>query len=212
MKVDLIQIWGDDLTVVNSARVSFGKTKTVLDDKDIKLIKYMAKHNHVSVFEHCGVTFRLEIPIFIARQLMRHRSHSFNEISGRYVEFEDEFFVPSKFRQQDENLKQGSKSEEDSNLDNDQILDIYNFSLEQSYNNYKKLLELGVCKEQARALLPLALMTQLYATCNLRSLVHFLMLRLDSHSQKEIRDVALEMLRLVKETDNFKYTLEAYGL
>ena len=95
MKVDLIDSMGSDLTVVNAARVSFDKTSSTLDDKDIKLIKYLAKHNHWSPFSHCFVQFRVKAPIFIARQLAKHQvGLSWNEVSRRYVDSEPEFYIP----------------------------------------------------------------------------------------------------------------------
>lgn len=211
MKISLVDYTGNDLTVVNAARVSMGKHKIQIDDSDIKLIKYLAKNNHVSCFEHNTFTFRLEIPIFVARQLMRHRSWSFNEISGRYVEFEPEFFWPSSFRKQDESIKQGSKDEQ---VEMPRVArEIYKHAIQQAYGHYMDLLAQGVCKEQARMVLPLSLITELYATCNLRSFVHFLKLRLDAHAQREIRDLAQMMLEKVREIpgDPFKYSLEAFG-
>jgi len=214
MKVELVNSWGNDLMVVNSARVSLGKHKNVLDLSDEKLINYLVKHNHVSTLEHCGFTFRLEIPIYIARQLMRHRSWSFNEISGRYVEFEDDFFTPDKFRLQDKDIKQGSKNDIEGKLNQEEIKFIYESALDNAYTAYNHLLQAGVCKEQARGVLPLSLNTQLYATANIRSFFHFLKLRLDSHSQAEIREISQTMLDLVKNIDGnpFEYTLKAFNL
>lgn len=214
MKVELVKYTGSDLMVVNAARVSLGKEKTVIDESDIKLIKYLLKNNHVSTLEHCFFTFRLEIPIYIARQLMRHKSWSFNEISGRYVEFTDSFFHPESFRLQDQNIKQGSKVDTDGLLDQAIVNQVYKEALDNAYQSYKQLLSLGVCKEQARGVLPLALNTQLYATCNIRSLFHYLKLRLDSHSQVEIQEVSRQMFEIVKTIPGqpFKHTLEAFNL
>ena len=214
MKVELINYTGNDLMVVNSARVSLGKQKDIIDESDIKLISYLIKNQHLSTLEHCFFTFRLEIPIYIARQLMRHRSWSFNEISGRYVEFTDSFFTPDNFRLQDKNIKQGSKIDTDNLLDQDFVSNEYKSICDNAYQGYKKLLDLGVCKEQARGVLPLALYTQLYATCNIRSFFTYLKLRLDGHAQVEIRDISNQMLELVKNIpDNpFKYTIEAFKL
>lgn len=214
MKVDLINYAGNDLMVVNAARVSLGKEKKIIDDSDIKLINYLLKNNHVSTLEHCFFTFRLEIPIYVARQLMRHRSWSFNEISGRYVEFTDSFFIPDKFRLQDKNIKQGSKEDTENILNQNLISNEYKTICDNAYESYKKLLELGVCKEQARGVLPLSLYTQLYATCNIRSFFTYLKLRLDNHSQVEIRQISKEMLDLVKniEGNPFEYSIKAFNL
>lgn len=212
MKVELTNYTGSDLTVVNSARVSLGKTKKVLDNEDIKLIKYLIDNKHVSTLEHCFFTFRLEIPIYIARQLMRHRSWSFNEISGRYVEFEDSFFTPESFRLQDKSIKQGSKEDTENKLNQEYIKQIYQKSLDVSYMYYKELLSLGVCKEQARGVLPSSLNTQLTASCNLRSFLHFLEQRLHSHAQKEIREMSYLMLQEVQgiEGEPFKNVLKNF--
>lgn len=214
MKVDLINYAGNDLMVVNAARVSLGKEKKIIDDSDIKLINYLLKNNHVSTLEHCFFTFRLEIPIYVARQLMRHRSWSFNEISGRYVEFTDSFFIPDKFRLQDKNIKQGSKEDTENILNQNLISNEYKTICDNAYESYKKLLELGVCKEQARGVLPLSLYTQLYATCNIRSFFTYLKLRLDNHSQVEIRQISKEMLNLVKniEGNPFEHSIKAFNL
>lgn len=214
MKVELVNYTGSDLMVINAARVSLGKQKDIIDESDIKLISYLIKNQHLSTLEHCFFTFRLEIPIYVARQLMRHRSFSFNEISGRYVEFTDSFFTPDNFRLQDKNIKQGSKIDTDNLLNQPIVNDIYKEALDNAYLSYKNLLDSGVCKEQARGVLPLALNTQLYATCNIRSFYTYLKLRLDSHSQVEIQDISNQMLELVKAIpDNpFKYTLQAFKL
>ena len=211
MKVELIQTMGSDLTVVNSARVSLNKEKQSIDDKDIKLIKYLIKNKHVSVLEHCFFTFRFEIPIYIARQLMRHRSWSFNEVSGRYVEFEEKFFTPESFRFQSPSIKQGSVEDVDGKLSQSEVRTIYNKAITHQYNAYKQLLDMGVAREQARGLLGTALYTNLYGSCNLRSLIHFLELRLHEHSQKEIRDLAQEMYCLVKQSDQFKHVLDNFN-
>lgn len=212
--VELVKYSGDDLMIVNSARVSLGKEKTEIDKSDIKLIKYLIDNNHSSTLEHCFFTFRLQIPIYVARQLMRHRSWSFNEISGRYVEFTDSFFTPDKFRLQDKDIKQGSKEDVENILNQDDIKNKYNQILDNAYQGYQELLKLGVCKEQARGVLPLSLNTELYATCNLRSLFHYLQLRLHKHAQKEIQEISQDMLNLVKniEGNPFKYSLESFGL
>ena len=112
MKVDLVDHMGTDLTVVNAARVSFDRTSSTLDDKDIKLIKYLAKHNHWSPFSHCFVQFRVKAPIFIARQLAKHQvGLSWNEVSRRYVDSPPEFYEPETWRGKPENVKQGSDGE-----------------------------------------------------------------------------------------------------
>ncbi len=148
---------------------------------------------------------------FICEGIVTH--NCFNEISGRYVEFEESFFTPDSFRLQDKDIKQGSKDDTENVLNQEYIQTIYDSACKRSFEEYKRLLELGVCKEQARGILPLSLNTQLYATCNLRSLFHYLELRLHHHAQKEIQDISKQMLELVRniEGEPFKYSIEAFG-
>jgi thymidylate synthase (FAD) len=211
MKVELLDYYGGDLSVVNAARVSMGKQRENMNQADVKLIQYLIKNKHWSPFEHAGFTFRLRIPIFVARQIMRHRSHSFNEISGRYVEFKpNDFYVPKMFREQDESIKQGSKN---TGIDDDYAARLaYINCCENAYKTYEELLKLGVCKEQARSVLPLGTYTELIVTMNLRSFIHFLQLRLDGHTQAETRFVAGEMLKLVRNTGMYEISLGIFSL
>jgi thymidylate synthase (FAD) len=189
--VRLIDHMGTDLTVVNAARVSFGKRKDVFDDKDAELVAYLAAHEHTAPFRHAYFTFHVKAPIFVFRQWMKHRIASdFNEISGRYVEFSpDEFYVPEQFRQQAKVNKQGSEGEipEESRS---AAIDAYTEACRNCVAQYKLLIEMGVCREQARCVLPLALYSEVYWTASLQAVAHFLHLRLDSHAQWEIRQFA----------------------
>ena len=189
--VRLIDHMGTDLTVVNAARVSFGKRKEAFDERDAELVDYLAQHEHTAPFRHAYLTFHVKAPIFVFRQWMKHRVASdFNEISGRYVEFkEDEYFVPGSFRQQAKVNKQGSEGEI-GEADRQPALDAYLEACQQSVAHYKKLIELGVCREQARCVLPLALYSEVYWTASLQAVAHFLHLRLDAHAQWEIRQYA----------------------
>ena len=215
--VELIDHYGTDLTPVNAARVSMNKEsgweeyeeagvdshgafteiKRRLSDKDVKLIKYLADHGHTSCFEHQSATLRLKVPIFVARQIHRHRTFAYNEVSRRYVRTRLEFYWPDKWRKAADNVKQGSSDEEVSlkEIAGDNMYPASNGEF--IYNNllyYKQLIDAGVCAEQARMILPQNLMTTFYMSGNLRAWSHFLKLRLDPHAQKEIRDVA-EMAR-----------------
>lgn len=189
--VRLIDHMGTDLTVVNAARVSFGKRKESFDAKDAELVDYLAQHEHTAPFRHAYLTFHVKAPIFVFRQWMKHRIASdFNEISGRYVEFrEDEFFVPESFRQQAKVNKQGSEGEIDE-ANRKVAMEAFRSACEQSVAQYKKLIELGVCREQARCVLPLGLYSEVYWTASLQAVAHFLHLRLDGHAQWEIRQYA----------------------
>jgi thymidylate synthase (FAD) len=178
---------GSDLTVVNAARVSFNKEHDEFDWKtDRGLIKYLAKHNHWSPFAHCSATFRVKAPIFVARQLVKHTvGFSWNEVSRRYVDNEPEFYIPEVWRKRAENVKQGSSEEAVTS-----IVSAPETATLQSLSCYEYLLESGVCPEQARMVLPQNTMTEWYWTGTLYAWARMCQLRLDSHTQKETRDVA----------------------
>lgn len=213
MKVDYVQHWGDDLIVANAARVSFDKKSDweyedkyggVLSEKDRGLVRYLAEHKHTSCFEHMGATLKLKVPIFIARQIQRHRTFSYNEISRRYVDSPPEFFWPDKWRKRADDKKQGSSEEEvktfgkvwgfDQTEENfkatDTVQGAVEYALAHSVRTYDEMLEAGVAPELARMILPQNMYTEFYMSGNLRAWAHFLHLRLDGHAQKEVRDVA----------------------
>ncbi|WP_428897133.1 thymidylate synthase (FAD) [Parelusimicrobium proximum] len=194
--VELVDFMGGDQRVVDSARVSFGG-KSKGEERDKLLIKYLVEHDHHSPLEHSSFQFRICCPIFVARQWMRHRVCSYNEISARYTEVKDEFYIPKEFRTQDISNRQGSVASKD--LDNDVLNKIYSDSIESSYNAYKKLLEAGVAKEMARGVLPVCQYTQFYWTINARALLNFIRLRADSHAQFEIRVYAEAIKKIFKE-------------
>lgn len=224
MKADYVEHWGSDLTAVNSARVSMDKEsdweyewvevakredsdtgsfgsvgyrEKRLSDKDAKLINYLAKNKHTSCFEHQGATLRIKVPIFIARQIQRHRTFSYNEVSRRYVDTPPEFFWPDKWRSRAENVKQGSSDEDLS----DKYIQGAAYTVKEQAKNavaiavraYTELLDNGVAPELARMILPQNLYTEMYMTGNLRAWSHFLSLRLDAHAQKEVQDVAQQV-------------------
>lgn len=197
--VRLIDHMGSDLSVVNAARVSFGKMKASFEDSDAKLVDYLAEHEHTSPFRHTALTLHVKAPIFVFRQWMKHRIGSeFNEISGRYVEFpEDEFFVPAIFRQQAKVNKQGSEGEI-AEANRAQALASYLASCREAVGYYKEMLSLGVCREQARCVLPLALYSEVYWTVSLQAVAHFIRLRADSHAQWEIQQYAAAVREVVE--------------
>ena len=190
--VELIRISGSDLDIVNAARVSYGKTSTVLNDRDRALIKFLLEHEHTSPFEHNQLSFRIKAPIFVTRQWMRHRMNSFNEISYRYVKAPLEFYIPPHWRYQDSKNRQCSSG----SFDNQTLVDDYKKLIEHACTLYEKLLSEGVAREIARGVLPLCTYTEFIYTCNLHSFMHFLRLRLDAGSQHEIRSYAQALLRL----------------
>lgn len=198
MKVELIDKMGTDLTVVNAARVSFHKTSSYdenhdgtwsLSDKDQNLIRYLAEHNHWSPFSHPQVMLRVKAPIFVARQLQKHQvGLSWNEVSRRYVDSEPEFYTPDGWRKRAENVKQGSSGEEvyhDSS--------VYNVAVRTAVNAYDRLLDDGVCPEQARMVLPQSMLTEWYWTGSLYAFSRVCKLRLDSHTQQETQQIARQI-------------------
>jgi len=190
--VELLRVSGTDLDIANAARVSYGRVSGKMSDRDQKLISFLMQHNHSSPFEHNQLSFRIKAPIFVARQWMRHRMNSYNEISYRYVKVGTEFYIPKTWRYQDANNKQSSLG----SFEDAQLLEMYKKGLEESYKQYNALLDAGVCREQARALLPVATYTEFIFTCNLRSLMNFLQLRLGHGAQLEIREYAKALLSL----------------
>ena len=184
--VTLVHHSGDDLSAVNAARVSFGAHRTEIDDKDLKLLAYLAKERHTSPFEHCSVTLRVKVPLFVARQWMRHRTQSYNEISRRYTSVDVEFFVPAKLRKQHKSNRQASEGV----IEDENLLAEYQYSIQRAMRSYETLIAEGVCREQARAVLPQAMYTEFYATANLLNWLKFIELRDHEGAQQEIVEAA----------------------
>ncbi len=199
MEIKLLDVMGSDEAIVQAARVSVGQgTKTPAADE--KLIRYLMRHRHTSPFEMVEFKFYIKAPIFIARQLMRHRMASINEISGRYTEFPDEnLFIPKEdtFLKQAIDNKQGASTEivEEPFA----VQDHYQRCCESSMKGYKYLLSTGLRRELARAVLPLATETEFIWKIDLHNLLHFLRLRLDGHAQLEIRQLAQQLAAVVQE-------------
>lgn len=211
MKAELINHFGNDLMIVNAARVSFGKSKDFFDEKDEKLIKYLVEHKHTAPFRHPQLQFRIECPIFVERQLFKHQvGLSANSISGRYVDFSDKYFNTVQLRKQSKLSKQGSEGF----LNRIDLLQKIDNHLKSCQKLYKELCEAEVAKEQARIILPLCLETQFMWTGSMLSFIHLWNLRLKSDTQLETREICKDMLNLVKNIDGkpFQYTLEAFGL
>jgi len=211
-KVEYVQHMGDDRTIVNSARVSFGKEVEVISPKDEKLINYLIKHRHTSTLEHCNITFRFKVPLFIRSQHHRHRTWSYNEISRRYTDFNLEFYEPKRFREQSKSNRQASvESSFDPVLSNalgtaSRVIKEHH---EASLFVYNNLLEAGICREQARGVLPQNLYTEYYGTCNLNNLFKFVSLRVHDGAQWEIQQVALACLDIAN--DLFPITGKSYS-
>lgn len=209
--VELISYFGDDLMVVNAARVSFGKSKDIFDDKDNKLIYYLVDHKHTAPFRHPQLQFRITCPIYVERQLFKHQiGLSANSISGRYVDFSDSYTTIKEWRKQSKSSKQGS----DGIIENQYgCMDIESHVIEECKSAYEKLISIGVSKEQARSILPLNLNTTFIWTGSLLAFIHLWNLRLKPDAQQETKDIAKEMLDSVKNIPNnpFKHTLKAWG-
>ena len=205
--VRLVDTMGDDMAVVRAARVSYGN-ETKGREADRKLILYLMKHNHGTPFEHIVFTFHIKCPIFVARQWFRHRIGSFNEISGRYVQLETEFFIPSAFRQNKTSNHQASIEGDFTEDELASMMVEYNYALDIAESTYHSLLENGVAREQARAILPLGTYTEFYWTVNARSLFNFVKLRTHKDAQEEMRDYAKVVKQLCYETA--PWTFEAF--
>jgi|TARA_R110002074_G_scaffold247950_1_gene419964 thymidylate synthase (FAD) len=197
--VRLVDTMGDDMSVVKAARVSYGN-ETKGERADKKLIHYLMSHNHGTPFEHIVFTFHIKCPIFVARQWFRHRIGSFNEISGRYTELRTELFTPKLFRQ---NKTDNHQASIDGDFSEDEVASMmteWNYALDIAESTYQSLLEKGVAREQARAILPLGTYTEFYWTVNLRSLFNFLSLRTGDDAQEEMRNYAEKIGEISKES------------
>jgi len=200
IKTTYIGHMGNDLSVVNAARVSFGKKSEMdmsdpfgppqLKDKDAKLIRYLADHSHISPFGHCFISVHVKSPVFVARQLVKHKFLRWNEISRRYVDNEPEFYVPDEWRGCSVDKKQGSEG----------IVDVgdwgdANWACLKAYND---LLEIGVAPEQARMVLPQSMMTEWYWSGSLDAWADMCRLRLKSDAQQETREVAMQVYEIIE--------------
>ncbi len=222
--VERIDALGSDLTVVNSARVSFGKRKESLDASDEKLIRYLAHHRHWSPFRHVQLQFHCKVPEFVARQWYKHVvgiayteaptvDHAWNEVSLRYVDASNfDLYMPAVFREQSADNKQASSDRTVEDGDGS-LLGCYQEHCEQSLVLYRQLVDRGVAREQARALLPLAIYTEFYWTVSLQAVVNFIKLRQHPGAQYEIRVYADAIAKLTADVVpvSYKYLLAAEG-
>ena len=213
--VEYVNHMGTDLSVVNSARVSFGVQKNELDDKDHKLISYLIKHKHTSTLEHCVITFRFKVPLFVRSQHHRHRTWSYNEISRRYTDVNIEFYEPNMFRTQHKSNRQASNVDKlinptiterfRSGFTAKEVIKDHNAS---SLKLYQNLIDAGICREQARGVLPQNMYTEYYGTVNLNNLFKFIELRTHEGAQWEIQKVAEACLQIAEEL--YPITVKAY--
>jgi len=214
LKAELLGHFGDDLMVVNAARVSYGKSKSELDERDASLIKFLVDHCHTSPFRHPQLQFRISCPIFVERQLFKHQvGLTANSISGRYVDFSDEYWMPKRLRFQSKDSKQGSAGnlkDEPNEVWLGKIADLVG----RARSLYAEMEAAGIAKEQCRIILPLCVETQFVWTGSLAAYLHLWRLRLKPDAQQETREIASQMLSLVKAIPKspFRMTLEAHGL
>jgi thymidylate synthase (FAD) len=197
--VRLIDVMGDDAAIVQAARVSYGSgTKKVLEDRG--LIRYLLRHAHTTPFEMVEFKFHVKLPIFVARQWIRHRTANVNEYSGRYSEMKDEFYTPqpNDIRPQSVLNKQGRSDETLPEGMADQAANAFKAGQDEAYAQYQEFLEQGIAREIARINLPVSNYTEWYWKIDLHNLFHFLRLRIDAHAQYEIRVFAEAIAELVK--------------
>ena len=217
--VEYISHMGSDLSVVNAARVSFGAQKQELDEKDTKLINYLMSHNHTSPFEHCAITMRFVVPLFIRSQHHRHRTWAYNEISRRYTSVDMKFYEPETFRGQHQSNRQASTDSLVDPIVNCTGKD-HSFEMNGPTSNmvknhhaislslYESMIKSGICREQARGILPQNLYTEYYGTVNLHNLLKFVSLRSHGGAQWEIQRVAEACLSIASK--HFPNSVQAY--
>lgn len=205
--VILVDVFGSDKRVVDAARTSYDKAFTTdfLTDSDTNLIRYLLRHRHTTPFEMCSMTFEIKLPISVARQLIRHRTAKVNEYSTRYTTALEEVYLPEKYRAQAQNNKQGSGEDLPEHIQ-ERLRALDSELLEFMKRVYRYKIEIGVSREQARDMLPLANYTKMVWTMDLHNLFHFLKLRTDSHAQWEIRQFALAIEQFVKQEFPISYT------
>ena len=212
--VRLIDWMGNDERICEAARISY-RAPSKGAEQDKKLLSYLYRNRHTSPFEQCSITFNIKLPLFIQAQMVRHRTQRLNQVSARYTEMKDEFYIPKTWRQQDTKNKQGSKIA-------DKTFTLVNrygtgccpsIKLEehckQSYQLYQDMIKLGVAREMARMVLPQNLYTEIYSNWDIRNLCHFFDLRLDDkHAQHEIVEYAKAMFDIFKQL--YPWTAEAW--
>jgi thymidylate synthase (FAD) len=196
--VDLQEVMGNDLTVVNAARVSFAKRKEQIDDSDIKLIKYLAKHNHWTPFAQPQLRFHFKMPIFVARQYYKHTiGLTRNEVSRRYVSEPPQFYLPQELRKAAANVKQGSSEEVHDG--SSYYLTLMGEAYCNAYEVYQKLIHGGVCAEQARMVLPQSMFTEFIETGSLAAYARIFSLRAEKTAQREIQEYAVAIGKVLSE-------------
>jgi thymidylate synthase (FAD) len=207
---------GTDQDVLSHARISY-KSEGKGETADKKLLEYLYKNKHTSPFEMVKIKFGIKLPIFVMRQYVRHRMQNLNEVSARYTELPNEFYIPKNWRKQDTKNKQGSINEENWNPLLDERPDCcgdthatewFQSHCSHSYELYELMLQAGIAREMARMVLPINIYTECHVCWDLKNLLHFISLRDDSHAQSEIQEYGQAMKKIVSEL--FPWTMEAY--
>ena len=196
--VNLVDSMGSDLTIVNAARKSFGKSSDKFTNRDRKLLKYLWDNKHTSPFEMVEFLFEVKAPLFVVRQWQRHRTWSYNEVSRRYTSEDLDFYYPEVWRKQDTDNKQASKGKFTWSKNNDLSHDLQDVVYRCYEDVYKHMIQNGVCREQARMVLPQNMMVEMVAKTDLHNLIHFLRLRLHKHAQWEIQEYARAIVKLIE--------------
>lgn len=198
ISVELLDHMGSDIDVVNAARVSFSKEISSIEDKDAKLIEYLAKHKHWSPFAHNAIKIRVTAPIFLARQLVKHQvGLVWNEVSRRYVDSSPTFYIPNQFHSRPDNMKQGSGKELDTSTNVNALSYFYSVT-DGCLETYKAMLDIGVAPEEARMVLPLNTNTTWIWTGNLMSFRRVYDLRIDSHAQLAAQEFATKLGSIIE--------------
>lgn len=195
LPVELIEHHGNDLGIIKAARVSTGKATVEMDNAAIGLIGFLMKNKHGTPFEHNSMTFRIEAPIFVWREFHRHRiGFSYNEESGRYKELAGEFYLPTAHRPLEQSGKPGAYKFAQGKIEMwNSLSEAFYTQQHSAYAQYKRMLELGIAKEVARMILPVSIYSTCYVTCNARSLMSFLSLRMAPTAMWEINRIAHEL-------------------
>ena len=197
---------GSDQRILEAARISY-KSPSKGEEADRKLLGYLWNHKHTSPFEQCSITLNVKMPIFVMRQWVRHRTAKLNEMSARYTELPEEFYVPAQWRAQDTKNKQGSVGGFSANTN-----EVYSAALikhsQESFELYREYMDMGVARELARMVLPVNVYTEIYWTMDLHNLLHFLRLREDAHAQWEIQEYGRAIREILE--DLFPWTMDAY--
>jgi thymidylate synthase (FAD) len=215
--VRYIDHMGSDARILEAARVSY-KSKGKGDEADKKLLKYLWKHKHTSPFEMCKITLNIKMPIFIMRQYVRHRMQNLNEVSARYTELPNEFYIPEVWRKQDTKNKQGSVVDDnwtpscewagEIGRGQKDCSSVFALACADAYICYQSMLASGISREMARLFLPVNIYTEIYTCWDLKNLLHFVALRDDGHAQWEIQQYGKAIKEIL--TDLFPWTMEAY--